>query len=123
MTRTINDWVPETKSLLKALIEAGATLSHGDNGEDQFKFDGDLAKFIENLTATDESALYIIVPGREKPLWLSLVYGNEPGVLVSDYTCNDLVDRVTDAHYDKWESRKQPTKTGEYINGKFVESR
>lgn len=116
MKQIINDWEPETRSLLESLVNAGFTLSHGDNGEDRFKFDGDMPRFIENLTACDESHLYIKTPlGKE--LWLYLVYGNEPGVLVSDYSvcgaASDVLDVVTEQHYEKWCGRKQPTKERE----------
>lgn len=115
MKRTINDWEPETRSLLESLVSAGFRLDHGDNGEYEFQFTGDLAKFIEHLTACDESHLYIKTPlGRV--LWMYLVYGNEPGVLVSDYSvwaegaASDVLDAVTEQHYEKWSGRKQPKK-------------
>lgn len=111
MTTTINDWTPETRSLLDRLMAAGATLHAGDNGEDRFEFDGDLDKFIANLTACDESHLYVMVPGRINPLWIFLVFGNSPGELVCDYTCHEILDVVTDAHYGEWSERKQPTKS------------
>lgn len=106
----INDWKPETRSLLKALTDAGCVLVSGNNGEDSFKFTGDMKDFIANLTACDESALYVTTPTSEgKERWISLVYGNSPGELVSDYTCDETIDAVTTAHYDKWSERKQPT--------------
>lgn len=111
----INDWTPETKSLLKGLTDAGFTLVSGDNGEDRFKFDGDLKKFIDNLTACDESHLYVKSP-KGQTLWLYLVLGNEPGVIAADYSMGkiegvDELEAVTQAHYNKWENRKQPKTT------------
>lgn len=113
--RTINDWTPETRSLLKSLIAAGFSIVEGDNGEEKFQFDGtgNMQAFIDNLTACDESHLYVTDPegGRR---WMYLVYGNGPGELVSDYSLpkqgTDYLEAVTNAHSEKWESRKQPTK-------------
>lgn len=118
MIQTINDWAPETRSLLRALIKAGFTLLYGNNGEYGFSYKSE-AKFITDLTACDEARIKVKGPdGLTR--WLYLVYGNEPGVLVSDYSIpaalvgTDLLDAVTEAHYEKWSERKQPTKVGEY---------
>lgn len=110
INNVINDWTPETKSLLKGLTDAGFTLVSGDNGEDRFKFDGNLDKFIENLIACDEARLYITSPDGKK-LWIFLVLGNEPGVIASDYTCHPGLDAVTEAHYEAWSGRPQPKTT------------
>lgn len=111
MSTKINDWYPETKSLLDRLTAAGVTLVGGDNGEERFKFDGDLDKFIGNLTACDESRLFVRVGSRKR--WLFLVYGNCPGELVNDYLIDEsdnTLDKVTDAHYEEWSGKPQPTK-------------
>lgn len=114
----INDWTPETKSLLKGLTDAGFTLVSGDNGEDPlFKFDGDLGKFIDNLTACDEARLYLNSPDGKK-LWISIVLGNEPGVIAADYACHPGLDAVTEAHYAAWNGRPQPKTTVEVKYGK-----
>lgn len=113
--RILNDWKPETRSLLKALVAAGFTLVEGDNGEFKFKFKGNLNKFIENLIACDEAHLYVTDPNGKRR-WLWLILGNSPGEIASDYSVGtetpgvaDPLDVVTQAHYDKWEGRKQPT--------------
>lgn len=120
---TINNWAPETRSLLRALRAAGFTIVEGDNGEDKFKFDGDEAKFIANLTACDESHLYVVDPSGARR-WLYLVYGNNPGELVSDYSLpregTDYLDAVTTAHYDKWEGRKQPKTQRESVRERIA---
>lgn len=109
MTTQINDWKPEVRDVLNALVAAGCKLDSGDNGEERFKFSGELDSFIDSLIACDESTLYIVTP-EGKRRWLSLVLGNEPGVIVSDYSVDPIIDRVTEAHYDKWENRQQPTR-------------
>lgn len=112
----LNDWTPETRSLLKSLTKAGFKLSDGNNGEEVFSFANDLPKFIENLTACDETHLFVIDPDGNRR-WLYLVLGNGPGELVCDYSCpkegmgTDYLDAVTTAHYDKWENKSQPTIT------------
>jgi hypothetical protein len=80
---TINDWEPEVRDLLEALVSAGCELVSGDNGEDRFKFRGDLAKFIEELIACDEAHVYLKTPSG-KVRWLYLVLGNSPGELASE---------------------------------------
>lgn len=109
MSNLINDWVPETKSLLEALIAAGFVILHGDNGEDEFQLSGNLEHFIDNLTACDEARLFVKRPGA-KTKWLYLVFGNNPGELVSDYLVDDVLDKVCEDHYAKWELRGQPMK-------------
>ena len=106
----LNNWKPETASLLRALLKAGFALVRGDNGEDEFTFDGKLAPFIDELTACDEARLFVRNP-EGKVRWIYLVFGNSPGELASDYTVDPLLDAVTEAHYAKWEGRKQPTQT------------
>lgn len=111
MGKYINNWKPEVKSLLKALMAEGVILVSGDNGEETFKFDGNTNKFIENLIACDEAHLYVRTPSLPtKDRWIYLVLGNDPGELVCDHTVDDAIDKATDAHYKKWEGRKQPKK-------------
>lgn len=122
MNNLINDWAPETRALLQALTDAGFAFSGGDNGAERFKFLGDLNKFIADLTACDDARLYVHKNG--KKIWLYLVYGNSPGELVSDYSVpsnadavNKAIDQITEAHYNAWSNRKQPTKPSPYLGG------
>jgi len=126
MNDMINDWKPETRSLLKALVAAGFELVSGDNGEDVFTFEGcdlgvggqrgQMNNFIENLIACDEARLYVKCPKTGKVRWIYLVLGNSPGEIASDYSIPaeifhseaDPLDTVTDEHYNRWEGRKQP---------------
>lgn len=112
-TRTINDWVPETKSLLQTLQKHGLKILSVDNGENQTSFLAvPLDEFINETIACDEAWLKVETPdGKKKTLYL--VYGNSPGELVSDYTISPEIDAATSEHYDSWEGRKQPTKTEE----------
>jgi hypothetical protein len=103
----INDWKPEVRSLLKSLIAAGFEILRGNNGASSLHFGFDRAVFVNHLIACDEASLYVRKDG--KTFWLYLVLGNEPGVIVSDYTVSDDLDKVTDSHYEKWSNRKQPT--------------
>lgn len=112
--RIINDWKPETLSLLNRLTAAGCLLVDGNNGEDRFKFDGNLDTFIENLLACDEATVRVKVAGRDHPLTIWLVLGNEPGVIASDYVCHEILDKVTEAHYEEWSGKPQPKKTANY---------
>ncbi len=109
--RQINDWAPEVRSLLTSLVKAGFKLVSGDNGEDDFKFTGNRADFVNNLIACDEASLYVVSPDGKRS-WLYLVLGNSPGDLVSDYTYTEggPLDTVVMAHADKWENRPQPMK-------------
>lgn len=109
----INNWLPEVQSLLNRLLEAGFVLKGGDNGEEMFKYEGDLQKFIEDLIACDESQLFVKCPSDGKVRWLQLILGNSPGELVSDYQVDPGIDSVTEAHYTEWENREQPTKLAE----------
>lgn len=109
--RVLNDWTPETLSLLNALTAAGFTLVSGDNGEDKFKYNGDLKAFIANLIACDESHLYVQTP-TGKAVWLYLVLGNDTGELVADYRACPELDAITEAHALAWEGKPQPTIEG-----------
>ncbi len=115
MKNLINDWRPETAALLKRLIEAGITIVEVDNGEDETKFDKVVFdRFVLECIACDEARLYIKLPGRDKTNWLYLVYGNNPGELVSDYSfpgdnkeLAEKLDAVIKAHGDEWELKGQ----------------
>jgi hypothetical protein len=110
MSKYINDWKPETSSLLDSLQNHGLQISSVDNGEYRTDFDQrDIDLFIEACTACDEAWLKVRTPeGKTKVIYL--IYGNSPGELVSDYTVCPLIDAATGEHYNKWEGSKQPTK-------------
>ena len=115
MKNIINDWVPETKSLINRLLKNGFIIISGDNGEDEFAYNGKgkMAEFLDELLACDEAHLYVQnSEGKNKQLFL--VLGNSPGELVADYTVDPLLDKVTTEHCDTWSQRKQPTKESNY---------
>lgn len=111
MTKTpqvINNWKPETASLLRRLIAAGCTLLKCNNGDGpDFPFTGKFVPFVAELIACDEASLWVRTPTRDRA-WIYLVLGNEPGELVCDYTVDPTLDKVTEAHYEEWSKRKQP---------------
>jgi len=114
MTHTINDWKPETQSLLQTLLNHGLTIESVDNGEEETNFNEvSLDTFIEETMACDEAHLYVRTPD-DKSKVLYLVYGNNPGELVADYSMCSEIDAATDEHYKNWEGKKQPTKEQNY---------
>ena len=116
MSSIINDWMPETRSLINSLIAAGAAIVSGNNGEgEDFPFTpDDVDGFLKELTACDEASLFVKTPNSKKSRWMYLVFGNSPGELVCDYTVDPLLDLVTTAHFAKWEGEDQPTTVSKY---------
>lgn len=124
----INDWNPETASLLASLVAQGFTIYGGNNGEgDTFKRStfADEAAFLNELLACDEAWLYVTrngtkesakTPGKMVPRVYSLflVLGNSPGELVADYGIPAdegdaaAMETATNEAARKWEGRKQP---------------
>lgn len=123
----LNDWNPETASLLATLREHGFRIWAGSNGEESFrrdKFTTETA-FLDELLACDEAWLYVTrnakresvkTPGKMvyREYGLFLVMGNSPGELVSDWgipaDADDAqaMEEATTEHYDKWEGKPQP---------------
>lgn len=124
----LNDWNPETASLLASLRAAGFTIRGGSNGEDKVEKPESFANesaFLNELLACDEAWLYVTRKGRKESkktpgkqvaavYTLFLVMGNSPGELVSDWgipadedDANALELAVRKCS-DEWEDRKQP---------------
>jgi hypothetical protein len=110
MSKYINDWKPETNSLLETLEKHGLVIVSVDNGEYSTKLsDTTRAKFVEDCMACDEAWLSVIAPdGKRKTIFL--VYGNSPGELICDYTVCEQIDAACDEHFEKWDGRNQPQK-------------
>ena len=108
LTKMINDWKPETKSLIKTLLKHNLTIVSVDNGEDETNFaDVSLSDFIEQTMACDEANLYVKASdGKIKRLYL--VYGNSPGELVCDYSVCPEIDAATNEHFNNWDGKDQP---------------
>jgi hypothetical protein len=130
MSKTVNTFHPETRSLFQTLRDNGFTITGGNNGEENFprgEFSTETA-FLNELLACDEASLFVKrqglreskkTPGKMIPAqyWLFLVLGNSPGELVCDYGIPShtedaaALDKATNEHARKWEGRKQPTET------------
>lgn len=121
----INDWNPETKAVLERFLAAGWTIEWTDNGEEGRKPFTTLEEAIADVTACDEGWVRVTKDGNSSTLYL--VFGNEPGVLISDYTYpaeegsydakkgteawKKELDGITEAHYQEWDGRPQPKTT------------
>ncbi len=109
----VNDWEPEVRSLLATLERHNLTVLYVDNGDEEGplqRADTTLAAFVAEATACDETRLFVRTP-EGKTLGLYLVFGNSPGELVADYHVHPLIDAAATEHAERWEGRKQPTKS------------
>jgi hypothetical protein len=112
MTNIYKDYRPETKSLVLRLREAGWYPVAADDGEDVVKVaDVGIDGAVDHACGVDE-ANFTFVNADQKKLRVYLVFGNEPGVVASDYGCPpelmDTIDGVIAAHEESWARRKQP---------------
>jgi hypothetical protein len=124
-SKMINDWRPEVSSLLKTLISHEFKIVAGNNGDDDddFKF-GDMPfdQFVEELTACDEAWVWVKHKQNRKNNRIYLVFGNEPGVIASDWTIlyempkqqgifeegNMALAQAVAAHNEAWQNKPQP---------------
>jgi ribosomal protein S5 len=105
----MNDYRPEIRSLLKTLKSNRFVPVSINNGEEIIKADSMTSrKFLEEIVAVDQVTL-LVQNNKGVKCKLFLVYGNEPGVVVCDYTDHPDLEKAVDAHYDAWEGKKQPT--------------
>jgi hypothetical protein len=61
------------------------------------------------LTACDEGGMLLRNPDGKTHSRLWIVLGNGPGEIVCDYTVHPRIEEITDAHYEEWQSKPQPT--------------
>lgn len=88
-------------SIIAETLKAGYVLSVFDGEETTVKESADPAEITAALCTTDDDRLIIrnhITGARIGAVWL--VYGNEPGVVVCDYTLNDAMESIL-AHSNK----------------------
>lgn len=108
----VRDYVPEVRSLLRAMNAAGIFLRAIDNGGGNVPAASlkTSAAQLAEITAADDCRLSVICPdGKGRGVYL--VFGNSPGELVADYlTGCPVLERVITAHADKWETRRQPVR-------------
>lgn len=90
----------ETRSLLNRMIEKGFKLIEVYDGEETIPVSTP-EEAIKELMATDETYLIANTPDGDR-VTLMLIYGNDPGELVANYTCNPLVDALVDEHYNSF---------------------
>lgn len=108
---TINDWEPETRSLLHTLKNHGFALLKVDNGEDVSEFESvPYDEFVSECMACDESWLYVSHPSVGRAWCLYLVYGNSPGELVNDHHDHPLLSAAVEEHNARWDGKPVPTK-------------
>ena len=101
-------FIPEVRSLIKTLKDNNFQIISGSDGVEMFKFDKmGRTDFLESITGADEGFMWVRY--KEATYNLYLVYGNEPGEVVCDYSSTPELDQVMDTHYEKWQNRKQPT--------------
>jgi len=104
----MKDYRPEVRSLLRSLKQSGFTPISVNNGEENIRYsDVSKTEFLEEIVATDEVTLRF--QHNNKKVAIFLVLGNDPGEIVCDYTDYEPLESIIDSHYDRWESRKQPT--------------
>jgi hypothetical protein len=113
MNKLMRNYLPEIESLLSSLISAGFKLRAVDNGDnlspDGWEYGKGQADFARLLEQTDDSKLLVESPhGRNLVLWI--VLGNDPGEMVSDSHSDPELDKVIEAHEEKWEGQRQPMK-------------
>ena len=93
----------EVTDLVDALLKEGFSLiSVYDGGEEDVAV-ATVQQAVEAITAVDESRLNVSAPDGRK-LWLFIVLGNDLGEAVCDYVVHPLLEKVCDAHYDKYNS-------------------
>lgn len=105
------DYRPELVSLFEILAKHGFIIHAVDNGEFQVLRDSQEdfdSVAVEEALACDECTVQVAhssTPQRRQLLYL--VFGNEPGVLVCDYSCSDLLSAAVNEHSDLWEGTHQ----------------
>lgn len=116
----LNDWEPEVRSLFDRLARHGFTVISVDNGETHTKAMAGRPvsdHIVAETIACDEATIHVKRPDGQT-VWLSLVLGNSPGEIVSDWSFKnsdgqdgnpvDPLQAVSNEHGEEWEGKDQP---------------
>jgi len=113
----IRDYQPEIRSLLRTLRRHGLTPVSIGYADRHLVHDWSNVKIAHEICAHDDYQL-VVQTARGSRAYLWLVLGNEPGVIVCDWTIREaegdpvdleeVLDRVTDEHERRWINREQP---------------
>ncbi len=93
-------------SLVSKLVRDGYLVSVDDGWELIVKSSNDPEKILAALCSTDEDTLVVHYKDGDAPrrAYITLVYGNEPGVVIADHTdvkfLTDIIDPIID-HYSE----------------------
>ena len=101
-----NNWKPVIEDIIKCLLNNGLALESVDNGDGRVYVDS-IEEAINEIDATDESALYVKNPDGVRR-WIFIVLGNEPFETICDYTCDPLIDKAHAEFSELWEGRSVP---------------
>lgn len=80
--------------IVSAALDAGHRVSVFDGEEWVVKFSTNRAKILKACGSTEEDTLRIRDALGNRVGSVTLVYGNEPGVLISDHTDNEAMDAL-----------------------------
>ena len=109
-----NDWKPVVRSFCKTLVKNGVELvgadDMGDFPDDSIIKTSNIDEIVEHVCAVDESYILVKTPstdeGKHKVIYI--VLGNGPEEIAADYTCDELIEKSCDEHYEKWENVRVP---------------
>lgn len=94
----------EVKSLLGRLLDAGACLNRVYDEEGGSEYTPTTGKALQAILAVDACVLSVRTPEGTR-VHLEIILGNDPGELVSDYTVDPFLDRITEEHSEYWSNR------------------
>lgn len=106
-TRTIRDYLPETRDLLQSLHQAGFKLIAFDNGGGEWESITSMEQAETEILGVDECTVLVTHPITTKRRVIFLVYGNSPGELAADWTDCPEMGAIITAHSDRWEGTEQ----------------
>lgn len=97
----------EVRSLLEYLVNAGFRLADVITGGEDDTPISTLEEALEEILSVDSSWLHVTHPSNgTTKLCIYIVLGNEPGVVVNDYSNSPLLDGVIEAHSKYWDEEE-----------------